>query len=158
MLRKLSVILAALVLWTLPAHGQTAQVVSSCGSAGYVVGQPYATTQDTGGNQCVNGSGGTVVTVPKASATTIANGTITTGGTFQQIAASSTSRLSLEFQNNNSSDNCYLYFGTTGSATTAKSILVTPNAYYLRSSGSIPSDAVQVTCVNTSDTYYAAVQ
>ena len=98
------------------------------------------------------------VTAVSASATTISNGTVTTGGTFQQIAAASTSRKSFEYQNNNASDACYIYFGTTGSATTAKSIKVVAGGYYLRSSGSIPSDAIQTTCASTNDTFYAAVQ
>ncbi|MBI3678477.1 MAG: hypothetical protein HY243_17860 [Proteobacteria bacterium] len=98
------------------------------------------------------------VTAVSASATTIFNGTVTTGGTFQQIAAANASRKSFEYQNNNGSDACYIYFGTTGSATSAKSIKVVSGGYYLRSAGNIPSDAIQTTCTSTNDTYYAAVQ
>lgn len=102
---------------------------------------------------------GTISATPvAASATTIANGTVTTGGTFQQIAAANASRLSFEYQNNNAAHDCYIYFGTTGSATTAKSVKVTAGQYYLRSAGAIPSEAIQTTCSNTSDTFYAAVQ
>lgn len=93
-----------------------------------------------------------------ASATTVLNGSITVGNTFQQIAASNTSRKSFEFQNTNASHTCYLFFGTTVSASTAASITVPPSGFYIRSSGAIPSDALQVTCTNTSDTFYADVQ
>lgn len=145
-------------------------------AASYAEGTPCASGNmlcDSSVAQYVNGSGqaqsvdaghplpitGTISATPvTASATTIANGTVTTGGTFQQIAAANSSRLSFEYQNNNAAHDCYVYFGTTGSATTAKAIKVSAGQYYLRSSGAIPSDAIQTTCSNTSDTFYAAVQ
>lgn len=104
---------------------------------------------------------GTVLAQPNASTTTNDSGTITTGGTFQQIAAASTSRLSLDVQNLNASDSCYIYFGTTAAANSAgvnSAIKVAASQEYLRSSGAIPSDAIQITCSTNSDKFYAAVQ
>lgn len=102
---------------------------------------------------------GTVNTAPDASTTTNDASTITTGLTFQQIAASASGRLSFDFQNKSGNgDNCYIYFGTTASATTAKSIIVTDGWEYLRSAGAVPSDAIQVTCATSGDAYYASVQ
>lgn len=49
-------------------------------------------------------------------------------------------------------------FGTTASAATAKSISLMDEQDYLRSSGAIPSDAIQITCATTGDAFYAAVQ
>ena len=92
-----------------------------------------------------------------ASATTNISGTITLGGTFQTISASSTTRKSFEFQNN-SSDPCYLFFGVLGSATLNTSLKVPSGGSYLRSSGALPSDAINVTCTTTADVFYAAVQ
>jgi hypothetical protein len=89
-------------------------------------------------------------------ATTNGSGTIATGGTFQTIAAAST-RNSLEFQNNNTSDACYVYLGS-GTATIAKSIKVAAGQEYLRAFGAIPNDAVQATCVTTNDTFYLGTQ
>jgi hypothetical protein len=122
--------------------------------AQYLNGSGQAQSVDASHPLPVNAS----VNATAASATTIENGTVTTGGTFQQISAANTSRKSFEFQNNNASDACYVYFGTTGSATTAKSIKIVAGGYYLRSVGNIPGDAIQTTCASTSDTFYAAEQ
>lgn len=103
-----------------------------------------------------------VVTVP-LSAITVNTGssTVTVGGTFQQGAAAGI-RKSIDFQNRSgNADACYLYFGTTAAANTAgtgKAIKVADGQEYLRSTGSIPADAVQVTCATTADAFYLAVQ
>lgn len=94
-----------------------------------------------------------------ASATTNDSSTVTTGGTFQAVAASSTTRLSLDFVNlSGNGDACYIYLGTIGSATTSNSIKVADQQEYLRASGTIPSDAFNITCATTGDHFYAAVQ
>jgi hypothetical protein len=98
-------------------------------------------------------SGGVTTAVP----TTNGAGTITTGGTFQSVANANTARLSIEFQNTNATDACYIFFGTSGELTT-NSIVVAAGQDYLRSVGTIPSDKVWVTCATTSDTFYFAVQ
>lgn len=90
--------------------------------------------------------------------TTVENGAITTGGTFQQISAGTFLRKSFEFYNNNAAHPCYLYFGTTAAATQAKSVVVIAGAYYGRFANSVPSDAIQVTCSTTSDTFWAQEQ
>lgn len=101
--------------------------------------------------------GGTVITQPNAAPTTNGSGTITTGGTFQSPANASSSRLEVEFQNTNATDKCYIFFGASGE-TTSNSIVVAAGQDYLRSSGTIPSDKVWVTCQTTSDTFYFSVQ
>lgn len=127
-------------------------------------GQQAAIQLDSSGRQLV-------VTTPAANANTTTNSssTVTTGGTFQQISASNTSRKSLEFQNicnasgqpcgaTHTADNCYLFFGATGSATKNTSITLAPGASYGRYVGSVPSDALQFTCDTTADPFVANVQ
>jgi hypothetical protein len=98
-------------------------------------------------------------------ATIQAPGTITTGGTFQAMPLnlgssvnSHAARRSLTVQNNNTStNNCWLFIGS-GTATTGKSILLTPGQGYTRYWPYVPSDALQITCVGTGDTFYADYQ
>lgn len=98
-------------------------------------------------------------------ATTDISATISIGGTFQIAAAASLVRNSIEIENNCSisgscvsvADNCYVYVGQL-SADKKKSILIPPGGYYLRSSGSIPSDAIQVTCDSSGDILMIKVQ
>lgn len=86
--------------------------------------------------------------------------TIATGNTFQQVLASIVStttppRQSLTIQNNNTStDNCWVFFGTTANATKATSILLQPGEAVTRYWPFVPSDAIQATCASTSDTLY----
>jgi hypothetical protein len=96
-----------------------------------------------------------------------ASGTITSGGTFQQILPSihtgagnaSTARQSLTIQNDNTnSDNCWVFIGPIASATEATSILLAPQQAYGRYWPNVPSDTVSITCTGTSDTFYADYQ
>jgi hypothetical protein len=89
--------------------------------------------------------------------------TITTGNTFQQVLPSTfgtkTVRQALTIQNNNTStDNCWLFLGTTANATKATAMLLQPGQAYTRYWPFVPSDAIQVTCASTSDTVYADAQ
>lgn len=97
-------------------------------------------------------------------------GTVTVGGTFQTVATTGAPsvRQSIEFVNvcsvsgncNATTDVCYVYMGS-GTANTANSIIVqpsTPGNSYLRSSGAIPNDAIQVTCTATGDKFLLNVQ
>lgn len=110
---------------------------------------------------------GPIPVVPTPAPTTEASSTITVGGTFQQIAAANTSRKSIEFANlcavasacTATTNYCYLFFAASGSPSKTTNVIpVPPGASYLRSSGSIPSDAVQATCDGTGDHYRLAVQ
>lgn len=100
------------------------------------------------------------------SSVTNSAGSITTGGTFQTIAAANTARKTLDFVNicnvagncNATTDVCYLYFGTLGSATTANSIPVSAGQEYIRSTGTIPSAAINATCTATGDKFYLQTQ
>lgn len=94
-------------------------------------------------------------------------GTITTGGTFQTVSTTGSPgvRRSIEFQNlcsisgncTATTDACYFYMGS-GSASTANSIYIAAGNEYLRSSGAIPNDAIQVTCTSTGDKFLLNVQ
>lgn len=82
------------------------------------------------------------------------SGTITTGGTFQVGAAAYYARRGLEFQNlSGNGDACYMHFGA-DSASTSNSLKISDGNGYLRSSGTIPNDEIQVTCATTGDHYY----
>lgn len=83
--------------------------------------------------------------------------TIVTGTTFQQIRPAE-NRWSITIQNNNANtDNCWVHLGG-GTPTTANSILLTPGLPYQRYYPYVPSDAIQATCANTSDTLYVDIQ
>jgi hypothetical protein len=86
---------------------------------------------------------------------------ITTGGTFQTILTSilgtTTQRKALTIENNNTTDNCYLFIGA-GSAAAGTSILLLPGGSYTRYWPYVPSDVFQATCANNSDTLYIDVQ
>lgn len=93
--------------------------------------------------------------------TTNASVVIATGNTFQTVLPSlrqpAGSRKSLTIQNNNASDNCWLFIGS-ATATKATSILLLPGGSYTRYYPFTPSDAIQATCASTSDTLYVDSQ
>jgi hypothetical protein len=88
---------------------------------------------------------------------------ITTGGTFQTVLTSilgtSTVRQALTIENNNTTDNCYLFIGT-GTPTAATSILLLPGGSYTRYWPYVPSDTFQATCASGAepDSLYIDVQ
>jgi hypothetical protein len=95
------------------------------------------------------------------------SGTITSGGTFQQVLPSihsgagnaSTARQSLTIQNNNTnSDNCFVFLGPIANATEAGSVLLAPQQAYGRYWPDVPTDTISITCASTSDTFYADYQ
>jgi len=67
-------------------------------------------------------------------------------------------RRSLTIQNNNISDNCWLFIGANASATKGTSILLTPGQSYTRYYPYIPSDNISATCATTNDTLYIDTQ
>lgn len=86
---------------------------------------------------------------------------ITTGSGFQQILASTlttTPRRSLTVQNNNLSDNCWVFIGALANATTARSALLLPGASYSRFWPYVPSDAISGNCNTTGSTMYVESQ
>lgn len=93
------------------------------------------------------------------------SGSVTTGGTFQTITLPTGVRNSLEFMNicniagncTATTDECYIHFGS-DSATVANSIPVDPDREYLRSTGVIQNDTLQVTCTTTADKFYLKLQ
>jgi hypothetical protein len=95
-------------------------------------------------------------------ATTNGSATIAAGNTFQTVlAAVSTSplgiRRSLTIQNNNATDNCWVFIGG-GTAAKGTSILLLPGGSYARYFPYVPSDAIQATCASTNDTLYIDTQ
>jgi hypothetical protein len=95
------------------------------------------------------------------------SGIIAAGGTFQVGSSQTKSRRSIEFVNicstsgacNATTDTCYLYFASTGLASETTNAIPVPAGWaYLRSTGTIPSDAIMVTCTATGDHYRLAVQ
>ena len=89
--------------------------------------------------------------------TTNSSSTITLGNTFQTISAAQP-RFTITIQNNNTNgDNCWLFIGG-GSATKGTSILLAPGGSYQRYYPYVPSDAIQMTCATTSDTFYLDTQ
>jgi len=94
---------------------------------------------------------------PVNRATLNSSTTITTGNTFQTVLASNfnttTQRQALTIQNNNLSDNCWIYLGS-GTATEAKAILLLAGGSYTRYWPFVPSDAIQATCATANDTIY----
>lgn len=112
-------------------------------------------------------SGSTIIVKPSPGPTTEASSTITAGGGFQTVAAASTTRQSLEFDNlclkagacTATTNFCYLFFAASGTpGETTNAIPIPPGWSYIRSVGSIPSDAVQATCDGTGDHFRFAVQ
>lgn len=93
------------------------------------------------------------------------SGAVTTGGTFQTFAGVGANRKSLDFVNicnvaakcTALTNKCYLYLST-GVATTDKAIPVAAGVEYLRATGIIPSDSIQITCDGNGDKFYLAVQ
>jgi hypothetical protein len=123
----------------------------------------------TGGPVSVTGSvtatvSGPVTATPTIATTTDQSGTVTVGGTFQTVATSSPTRLSLEADNicnvaaqcSSTFDYCYVSFAS--SPTKSNSVPIPPGGSYLRASGVIPSDAMKITCDTTGDKYRATVQ
>lgn len=95
------------------------------------------------------------------------SGTITTGGTFQQISSQTKSRRSVEFTNicsvagacNATTDVCYIFFAASGTPLKTTDAIPVPAGWsYLRSAGTVPSDAIQATCDGTGDHFRLAVQ
>lgn len=89
---------------------------------------------------------------------------ITAGNTFQTILAAVTSnnqRRSLQIQNNNATDSCWLDYGigvTAGNATKGAAFLLLPGGSFTRYYPYIPSDEIEATCTSTSDTMRVDIQ
>lgn len=130
--------------------------------------QTQSTTPGQSGQNCYPVAPGSPLPTGGSLATAVTNSssTITTGGTFQTVAATNNKRQSLDFINicnvtgncTATTDICYLYFGVLASATTTNSVPIAAGYEYLRSSGTIPSAPINVTCTSTGDKFYLQVQ
>jgi hypothetical protein len=108
---------------------------------------------------CYNSSSGfsTQQPCPGNKNTTNHSVTITTGGTFQVVLSANANRASLTIENNNTSDNCWVYIGA-GSATEGTAILLLSGGSYPRYFPYVPADEIQATCASNSDTLYVDTQ
>lgn len=100
---------------------------------------------------------------PKAVATVNKSAVITTGNTFQVVLPIIllANRRSLTIQNNNTSDTCWITFGTgvtAANAAKASSIALSAGQAYTRYYPYVPSDEIEGTCASNSDTLYIDVQ
>lgn len=83
---------------------------------------------------------------------------IVTGHSFQTAIVANTFRKSLTVANNNANgDTCWLFIGSSV-ASLGNSIILPANASYFRNQGTIPSDAIQVTCASNGDSIYVDYQ
>jgi hypothetical protein len=95
---------------------------------------------------------------PVNRATVNSSAVIATGNTFQTVLAAQTAvRQQLTVNNNNTTDNCWIFLGS-GAATKATSILLLAGASYRREWPFVPSDQIQGTCASTSDSIYLDTQ
>jgi hypothetical protein len=99
---------------------------------------------------------------------------ITTGLTYQQLLPKDDTRKSLTIQNNNTTDNCEIIFGspflaadTTATSRTVNgtsltalqaSIVLTPGLSFTRYYPHLPSDIILGTCTTTGDSLYIDIQ
>ena len=99
---------------------------------------------------------------------------ITTGLTYQQLLPKDDTRKALTIQNNNTTDNCEIIFGspflaadTTATSRTVNgtsltalqaSIVLTPGQSLTRYYPHLPSDIILGTCTTTGDSIYLDVQ
>lgn len=128
-MRKLAVFLLALTsvilvsAWLAPARAQTtnATVVSSCNSAAYSAGQNRPITQDTGGRQCGNASAS--LTTQALTSSNLASSVAVTN-TFQSIQVATAGRQGCLIQNQSTTNAMWVYFGSIGGATKAKSFIL----------------------------------
>ena len=143
--------------------------VATCpgGGAGCSVGGTVLHWLDTGGSARPATQANPLPVGAGVSSASDLSGTIAAGGSFQVLAAASTSRRSIEFANlcpsagacTSAANNCYLFIagaGTPGAGTNA--VTVAPGGSYLRSVGNIPSDAIMGSCDGTGDHFSLKVQ
>lgn len=89
---------------------------------------------------------------------------ITAGNTFQTILSAVTQnnqRRSLQIQNNNATDNCWIDYGigvTAGNASKGNGIILLPGGSFTRYYPYVPADEIEATCVTTSDTLRVDIQ
>ncbi len=102
-------------------------------------------------------SGGTALPISQvATATTNRSGTVTLGGTSQQLAASNAARKRIFIQNPSAqTEVLYIDFGASASTTPGTSIELLPGGSYDSAGAPPPSDAINVTATTTSHPFIA---
>lgn len=127
------------------AHAQTANRVTTCGSGTPPAGNS-SVYMDANGNLCTN--------VPATTPTTQSAGTVTTGGTFQQVLPANPSRTSCLIQNT-SAHTAYVYWLATGTATLLNTLQILAGASFacINPSGAPIRTAIQWTTSTTGDAF-----
>lgn len=90
---------------------------------------------------------------------------ITAGGTFQTVLPIGVGRRSLTIQNTNTTDGCFITFGsingvviTAANASESTSISLAAGQSYTRYYPYVPSDEIEGTCATSLDTLYIDTQ
>jgi hypothetical protein len=158
MKRALLSILGALAL--LAPTGASAQIVSaisiaSCGgtTVAPTTGSAYPIYQDTTGKLCTTGTGvaGNTPFNP-----TEASGTVTTGGAFQTVFSSNSSRTNCFVMNPTSATEPLYVHWTSATATTANSATLGPGSSFTCAGGGVVvTGAIQVTAATTAHAFVA---
>lgn len=163
-LRRLFLPLTLLLLCAAPAFGQavpdSSNVVSACGTPNttYTVGRNQPDTVDQNGNKCTN-TGGGVQPTPVAVTVTNCGGTLTTGGTAQNAAASNASRKGGWIQNPvSATEDLYVSFTTSATVNGAgnQADLAAGQSVGFSQSGTVVTAAVSVNATTTGHRYICA--
>ena len=157
-MRKLLFLLAILCTWPSIGYaagfvGVTGDTVATCGTPNTTpaVAQPGQVTIDQNGKACVNATVSASIAVAPVT-TTVTAPTVTTGGTFQSVLSSNASRNGCLVQNPvAATETLFVYFGTNASASTAKSISLSPGSAVTCAVGglAVATDNVSVTATTT---------
>lgn len=144
--------LVAAPFLAVPAQAQvTSKVVSSCGSASFAAGTGQYPTMDTKGNACSNTATVSSAAVPSTNAST----TVTAGGTYQTVFASSTTRKGCAIQNpTTATENLSVRIG--GAAVFTLGVGTPFNC--ASPGGLVISDLIEVTATTTGHAFTAVSQ
>lgn len=134
-------LLFASLIFAFPALAQTNTTVNFIGSNN----KPVQASSTNPLPVTVGGASGVVPVEPHGVTTTVANSTISVTNTFQAALAASATRLGATLQNQGTHV-MYVYFGTIGDATTAKSLQLQAGQTISAASGVVVlTDAINIT-------------
>lgn len=139
------------------AIAQPKQVVATCGSVTFVVGDGVNGTVDPNGKECVNATVSASVAVAPLTSTNLSS-TIAVTNTFQSIQVSTAGRNGCAIQNNDT-NTMWVFFGAIGGATKAKSVALAAGQSVACAVGGIGvlTDQISITGAATG-VFFAAVQ
>lgn len=150
-MKRFSLILLLSCMLAAPAAAQvTATLPVTCNAAGTICVQAQPVSNPDG--SLIGGGGAAVAPVTRA-AVTDGSGTVTTGGTSQQVFAANTTRSYLMCQNPISATEALFVNIGAAASTTAGSIELAPGASISFQQQFIPTGTVNVTAVTTAHRY-----